>query len=105
MPYFIYYSINLCHVIVNKNAIIDVTFDEIEDFGDTILSPGFFDLHIHGCMGQLPEESAEAVLHLSHFLPSFPLDMILYVTPTVALSTPMKRVLTPDCAIGPFSSL
>lgn len=30
--YFIYYSINLCHVIVNKNGIIDVTFDEIENY-------------------------------------------------------------------------
>ena len=30
--YFIYYSINVCHVIVNKSGIIDVIFDEIENY-------------------------------------------------------------------------
>ena len=58
------------NVIVKVGNMLDEVVDEVEDFGDMILSPGFFDLHIHGCMGQLTEDGAEAVIHLSNFLPS-----------------------------------
>ena len=40
----------------------------VRDYGGHILSPGFFDLHVHGCMGQLCDESSDAVHHLSRYL-------------------------------------
>ena len=64
-------------VLIEDNVIVkvgsclnDEVVDEVEDFGDAIISPGFFDIHIHGCMGQLTEDGAEAVIHLSNYLPS-----------------------------------
>lgn len=39
------------------------------DCGEHILSPGFFDLHIHGCMGRVADESEEAVNLLAGYLP------------------------------------
>ena len=39
------------------------------DFGGQILSPGFFDLHIHGCMGRVADESEDAVNLLAGYLP------------------------------------
>lgn len=39
------------------------------DCGDHILSPGFFDLHIHGCMGRVADESEDAVNLLAGYLP------------------------------------
>ncbi|MEN6593534.1 MAG: N-acetylglucosamine-6-phosphate deacetylase [Clostridiaceae bacterium] len=39
------------------------------DYGERILSPGFFDLHIHGCMGRVADESEDAVKLLAGFLP------------------------------------
>lgn len=34
-----------------------------------VLSPGFFDLHIHGCMGRVADESEDAVELLAGYLP------------------------------------
>ena len=39
------------------------------DCGDNILSPGFFDLHIHGCMGRVADENEDAVNLLAGYLP------------------------------------
>ncbi len=40
------------------------------DYGGCVLSPGFFDMHIHGCMGRVADESVDAVKTLAAFLPS-----------------------------------
>ena len=39
------------------------------EYGGQILSPGFFDLHIHGCMGRVADESEDAVKLLAGYLP------------------------------------
>ena len=39
------------------------------EYGGQILSPGFFDLHIHGCMGRVADESENAVKLLAGYLP------------------------------------
>lgn len=39
------------------------------EYGAQILSPGFFDLHIHGCMGRVADESENAVKLLAGYLP------------------------------------
>ena len=106
-------------VLVEDNVIVKVgscleneVFDEMEDFGDAILSPGFFDIHIHGCMGQMPEESAEAVLHLSHFLPSTGTTSFLATAMTKkglihaeqAMSLPQKAQIKGIFMEGPFLS-
>jgi len=39
------------------------------EYGGQILSPGFFDLHIHGCMGHVADESEDAVKLLAGYLP------------------------------------
>lgn len=40
------------------------------DYGDCVLSPGFFDMHTHGCMGRVTDENAEAVKQFAAFLAS-----------------------------------
>jgi N-acetylglucosamine-6-phosphate deacetylase len=41
----------------------------VYDCGNRTVSPGFFDMHIHGCMGRITDESADAVRQLAKFLP------------------------------------
>jgi len=55
---------------VGKRDVITAQYPEfpVEDYEDAVLSPGFFDLHIHGCLGRVTEESTDAVTALSQYL-------------------------------------
>lgn len=106
-------------VLVEDNIIIkvgtsleDEQYDEVLDYKDAILSPGFFDIHIHGCMGQMPEESAKAVAHLSEFLPSTGTTSFLATAMTKkglihaeeAMNLPQKAQIKGIFMEGPFLS-
>ena len=94
------------------NCLNNEVVDEVEDFGDAILSPGFFDIHIHGCMGQLTEDGAEALIHLSNYLPSTGTTSFLATAMTKkgllnaekALSMPQKAQIKGIHMEGPFLS-
>ena len=94
------------------NCLDDEAVDEVEDFGDAILSPGFFDLHIHGCMGQLTEDGAEAIIHLSNYLPTTGTTSFLATAMTQkglmnaekAMSLPQKAQIKGIHMEGPFLS-
>ena len=94
------------------NCLDDEVVDERIDFEDAIISPGFFDLHIHGCMGQLTEDGPEAILHLSNYLPTTGTTSFLATAMTrqglvnaeKAMSMPQKSQIKGIHMEGPFLS-
>ena len=94
------------------NCLDDEVVDERIYFEDAIISPGFFDLHIHGCMGQLTEDGPEAILHLSNYLPTTGTTAFLATAMTrqglvnaeKAMSMPQKSQIKGIHMEGPFLS-
>ena len=94
------------------NCLDDEVVDERIDFEDAIISPGFFDLHIHGCMGQLTEDGPEAIIHLSNYLPTTGTTSFLVTAMTrqglvnaeKAMSMPQKSQIKGIHMEGPFLS-